>query len=237
MKMLALRSVQSEFAAATRALGAGASLHFSAHGVTGELSLEFVSQYESLDSGGWFNTAAGLFYLDDAGAVLNLVGEMPVSTSGELQPWYWQLISQHLSSAVAQGLAPISPLGEYVPEGLLLHCRLSIRHGDEALYTFLSGTPKTFLRWLDTPGWTSHRAALPETLQIPFPLILGQVMLSASQLDSLRIGDVLLPSLCLFNSEGYGRLELADRRWIGHAEHREQQLFLTLIDEDNGAHE
>jgi type III secretion protein Q len=237
MNRLAMRSITTTFARATRVLGAGATLTFTVRGTSGEIQLEFTQVAEGTDRDLWFSSAAGPFRLSDAGAVLGLLGESPVIVKGETQAWYWQFISQHLSPEVAEGLAPLEPWSTEPPEGPLIHCRLRIQVGHDQVHAYWSASPETLLRWLDTPGWQFHRSLLPDTFELTFPLVLGQITLPAAQLDSLRPGDVLLPTECLFDSEGYGRLVLADRRWLGHTQCSDRHLFLTLSHEEDSHHE
>jgi type III secretion protein Q len=237
MKKLTMQPITADFARATRMLGTGAMLPFVVRDVPGELQLEATQVTKDPDQSRWFASAAGPFRLGDASTVLSLLGESPVIIKGETQAWYWQFISQYLSTAVAEGLAPLEPWSTEPPKGPLVHCRLKVRLGNNQVHTYWSASPETLLRWLDTPGWQFHRNSLPDTFELMFPLLLGRMTLTAMQLESLRPGDVLLPTECLFDSEGYGHLVLADRRWLGHTQCSDQHLFLTLSDEEDNHHE
>ncbi|MBD1554527.1 type III secretion system protein [Pseudomonas typographi] len=237
MTALALRQVPAAVASATRALGAGARLAFSAQGMAGTLSLEALPAGHGAATGLWLNSAVGALRLSDAGAVLSLLGEQPVVVEGEPQSWYWPFISQYLSTAVAHSLAPIEPLASAAPEGPLIECRLRVQRGEEQVHAYMGATPGTLLRWLSAPGWQRQHNALANTFAVPFPLVLGRATLTAEQLASLRPGDVLLPPQCLFDTEGHGQVELADQRWAARAHHHEHRLLLTLSHEENDHHE
>ncbi len=91
MSALRLRKVDALLAQATRALGAGRRLGFSARGQHAELSL--LPQHEDARipaDGVWLNTAVGPLLLSDAEALLSLLGEVPLTLGGEYQAWYWQ---------------------------------------------------------------------------------------------------------------------------------------------------
>lgn len=256
MSALALRSINPGLAMATRALGAGASLPFVVGGVPGVLTLQLGLAGKSGVAGLWLNTAVGALWLSDAGAVLSLLSETPVITDGPTQPWYWQFISQQLSPALAQGLAPLEPLAAEVSsvglpptstperlvtepamEQLLVHCRLQVHVGEEQLYAYLSAAPDTLLRWLQVPGWQHSLQPLAASFNVPFALVLGRASLTAEQLASLRPGDVLLPQQCLFDTQGNGHVTLADRRWNSHITDDEGHLYLTLSHEEYSNHE
>ncbi|GGM31099.1 type III secretion system protein [Pseudomonas asuensis] len=237
MKRLTLQPITAAFAQASRKLGTGVTLPFAVRGIPGELQLEATQAGEGHDQGIWFGSAAGPFKLSDASAVLSLLGESPVIVKGETQAWYWQFISQHLSPAIAEGLAPLEPWCAEPPQGLLIHCRLRVQVGNNQVHAYWSASPETLLQWLDTPSWQYHRNPLPAMFELTFPLVLGRMTLTAAQLESLRPGDVLLPTECLFNSEGYGHLVLADRRWLGHTQCSDRHLSLTLSHEEDSHHE
>jgi type III secretion protein Q len=244
LKTLALRSVDMALANATRALGSGVSLAFSVGGEPGELTLQPSLADQCADTGLWLNTAVGTFWLSDAGAVLSLLSEQTVIVDGPAQAWYWQFVSQQLSSPVARGLAPLEPLTvdtpipnepsmqSPVPPQKQMHCRLAISLGTQQLHAYLSATPDTLLRWLQVPGWQHPPQPVAESLEIPFPLVLGRASLTVRQLASLRPGDVLLPQQCLFDPQGSGYVDLVDRRWPAHTTYNEGQLLLTLSHEE-----
>lgn len=256
MNRLALRPVNPALASATRAVGSGVSLVFSVGDEAGALTLELCLAGQSSDAGLRLNTAVGPLWLSDAAAVLSMLSEQTVIIDGPSQLWYWQFVSQHLSQPVARGLAPLEPLitdaspGDLpnastlqasppkpLPPEPLVHCRLTIRRGAQQLHAYLSAAPDTLLRWLQVPGWQHSPHPPAESLNIPFPLVLGRANLTAEQLASLRPGDVLLPQECLFNPQGSGYVNLADRRWSSHTIYEEGRLCLTLSHEEYSENE
>ncbi|WP_223536858.1 type III secretion system protein [Pseudomonas sp. GL-B-16] len=249
MKALVLHPVEPTLASATRALGSGVRLAFSVGGESGELILQPCLASQSADAGLWLNTAVGTLWLSDAGAVLSLLSEQPVIADGPAQAWYWQFVSQQLSRPIARGLAPLEPLTadapildkpsmqQPMPPQKQMHCRLTVSLGTQHLYAYLSATPDTLLRWLQVPGWQHPPQPVAESLEIPFPLVLGRASLTARQLASLRPGDVLLPQQCLFDPGGSGYVDLVGRRWPAHTTYNEGRLFLTLSHEEYSEHE
>ncbi|MDY7564692.1 type III secretion system protein [Pseudomonas sp. RTC3] len=235
MSALSLRRVDHRFAQATRQLGQGLTLGFSAQSLMGELTLRPVTPGTFASNDGvWLRSAVGLLRLSDASAVLSLLGNAPAVLQGTHQPWYWQFLNQQLSAPIAALLAPIEPVEEDTCEfAAVVHCRLQVRLGDESVHARLATDPDTLLRLLSAAPWQAHQPPLPDDWQVPHPLVIGQFALTLEQLASLRPGDVVLPEHCHFDSEGNGRLDLAGRHWVVGIEAHAQRLFLRLSHEED----
>lgn len=237
MKKLSLRSVQPLIAKASRALGAGQRLSFTAQGQRGELHLlPCLQQSVPQATGVWLNSAVGPLGLDDAEALLSLLGELPLTLGSTEQDWYWQVFNQQLSPDIAELLAPIESFhGE--PPVSSLACRIQLRLGQQRIYASLQCAPETLLRLLQAAPWQALQRSLEDSWQVPSALILGELSLTLQQLASLRPGDVLLPSTCHFDSQGHGQLKLAGRNWTAQTQNSGQQMYLQLGHEEYCAHE
>ncbi|SDH58098.1 type III secretion protein Q [Pseudomonas flavescens] len=228
MNRLALRQVTARQAQATRALGAGVSAAFHARGLAGELCLVPLSAQAAAAPGTWFDSAIGPLHLSDAGAVLSLLGELPVSVAGAPQAWYWQALSQQLSPLIAESLSPLS-MRESAPQAeAQLRCTLRVRLGEEIVHAQLATSAETLLDWLQAPLWQPRRRPFPATLELHEPLIVGLCELSGEQLATLRPGDVVIPSEARFDCDGHGVVTLAERRWIAQTQACGARLLLNL---------
>lgn len=247
MNALTLRPVDSNAAHFSRRLGAGASLSFSAQGLTGELTLRpsLTRPSEPIPVQA-FSSALGVFALSNAEAFLSLLGELPVTLGGEHQPWYWQVLNQHFNPVIAELLCPIEPLSgitalfvvdAVVEEPAGMDCRIELRLGDQAVYGVLRATAEVLLRWLDNANWHTHRAQADEDWPIDTPLVLGQLSLTLEQLSSLQPGDVVLPSLSHFDSDGHGRLQLGGRQWAVQTDSHNRQLYVRFSHEEAQEHD
>ncbi|WP_296257733.1 MULTISPECIES: type III secretion system protein [unclassified Pseudomonas] len=243
MNAWALRKVDSTAARFSRRLGAGASLAFDAQGLAGELTLRPHAAGDALAHPiNWFDSAIGVFGLSDASAMLSLMGELPVTLAGEAQSWYWQMLNQRFSPAIAELLSPVEPLSNVTAlsdpasSAIALTCRVQLRLGEESLHGWLHADAEVLLRLLDGPRWQFHRQTLDEHWPVHQPVELGQLSLSLAQLASLQPGDVLLPSLCNFDSDGNGRLQLGGRQWAVQTDSHERQLYVRLSHEEDLEH-
>ncbi|MFJ3485491.1 type III secretion system protein [Pseudomonas sp. NPDC090202] len=232
MKTLSLRHVDTATAALSRRLGAGASLHFSAQAMAGELSLQPL-----LDNRPpkyiWFSSAIGLIGLSDAEALLSLLGELPVTLAGTHQPWYWQVINQQFSAPVAELLGPLEPLSDITALPVdTVSWRIEVHLGEQRLHGRICAEAPVLARLLDGRGWHLWQQPLAEDMPFSQALELGEVSLSLAQLASLQPGDVLLPPLCHFDSDGNGRLRLAGRQWAVHTDSHAERLFVQFSHEE-----
>lgn len=252
---LTLREVSGAVAEASRLLGAGVSCGYTAQGQRGELSLRLMpiddrSPLAAPASAGtpssltWFDSAIGPFALSDAEAVLSLLGELPVTLGGEHQPWYWQLVNQRMSTELAELLCPLRPLSDITalsaagesPNTAPMTCRLQVRLGSQVLHAQLCADVRVMLQLLGRHKWQPHRQNVASDWPIRQPLVLGELSLSLDQLASLQPGDVLLPSLCHFDDEGGGRLQLAGRQWAVQTDSRAEQLYVRFSHEEDLGH-
>jgi type III secretion protein Q len=249
---LKLRHVSGDVAEASRLLGAGVSCGYTAQGQHGELTLRLIPDDDRRPLAGpalarepsaltWFDSALGRFGLSDAEAVLSLWGELPVTLAGDHQPWYWQLLNQRLSAELAELLCPLLPLSDITAlsaegerlEAPSMNCRLQVQLGSQVLHAQLRADARFILQLLGGPAWEPHRQSIGQDWPIHPPLVIGELSLSLDQLASLRPGDVLLPSLCRFDDEGNGRMELAGRQWAVQTDSHEQQLYVRFSHEED----
>ena len=252
---LTLRKISADVAEASRLLGAGLSCGYTARGQRGELSLRLIpdddraplvapASSRSASSLTWFDSAIGPFALSDAEAVLSLLGELPVTLGGDHQPWYWQLVNQRMNTELAELLCPLRPLSDITalsacgesPNDAPMTCRLHVRLGLQVLHAQLCADARVMLQLLGTHHWRPHRQNVAQDWPIRQPLVLGELSLSLDQLASLQPGDVLLPSLCHFDEEGGGRVQLAGRQWAVQTDSRAEQLYVRFSHEEDLGH-
>lgn len=252
---LKLREVSADVAEASRLLGAGLSCGYTAQGQRGELSLRMMPNDDLPPLAGsalagnnpaltWFDSAIGPFALSDAEAVLSLIGELPVTLGGDHQPWYWQLVNQRMSAELAELLCPLRPLSDITalsaegerPNTALMSCRLHVRLGSQVVHAQLCADAQVMLQLPGGHHWQPHRQNVAPDWPIRQPLVLGELSLSLDQLASLQPGDVLLPSLCHFDDEGGGRLQLAGRQWAVQTDSRAEQLYVRFSHEEDLGH-
>lgn len=255
---LTLREVSADVAEASRLLGTGVSCSYTAQGQRGELTLRLIADDANRDGSPfvgpvlagntssltWFDSAIGPFALSDAEAVLSLLGELPVTLGGEHQPWYWQLVNQRMNTELAELLCPLRPLSDITalsvddqrPATAPMTCRLHLRLGSQVLHAQLCTDARVMLQLLGGHHWQPHRQNVAQDWPIRQPLVLGELSLSLDQLASLQPGDVLLPSLCHFDEEGGGRLQLAGRQWAVQTDSRAEQLYVRFSHEEDLGH-
>ncbi|SDW08224.1 type III secretion protein Q [Pseudomonas syringae] len=237
MSALRLRKVNALLAQATRELGAGQRLGFSARGQDAELTLSALpAEAHTPAEGVWLNTAVGPLLLSDAEALLSLLGDVPFTLGGEQQAWYWQFFNQRLSPVIADLLAPIEPLSD-APTEPLIGCRIQVRLDAAWINARLHTTPDTLLKLLGSASWQALRRTVDESWSVPTPLIIGEMSLTLEQIASLRPGDVVLPARCPFDSSGQGVMTLAGRQWAVQTNQQAQRLFLQLSHEEHRHHE
>jgi len=234
MSVLALRKVDSAAAQLSRHLGTGVSLDFSVQGKHGTMSLlPLIADPAAEPQLHWFESASGTFGLSDAEAMLTLLGELPVTLSGDFQPWYWQVLNQRMNPAMAELLCPLVPLSDItaLPADVTT-CRIQVRREGQLLHGLFRADAVTLLRMLQSAPWHAHRQTLDEGWLITQPLELGHLSLTLAQLASLQPGDVLLPSLCHFDSDGVGRLQLGGRQWAVQTDSHQGRLSVQLSHEE-----
>jgi type III secretion protein Q len=252
---LKLREVSSDVAKATRLLGAGMSCGYTAQGQRGELTLQSMPNAITREQSSlippaldvhslsltWFDSAVGRFALSDAEAVLSLLGELPVTLGGDHQPWYWQLVNQRISKELAELFCPLRPLSNSTAlstdgESLCpapMTCQVRLRLGPQILHAQLLADAGVMFQLLSRDEWRPHRQNVASDWPIRHSLVLGELALSLDQLASLKRGDVVLPSLCHFNDEGSGRVQLASRQWAVQTQSCEQQLYVRFSHEED----
>ncbi|MDH0749748.1 type III secretion system protein [Pseudomonas sp. GD03842] len=238
MSRLTLRTVGAAQAQFSRRLGAGARLAFSAHGLTGTLTLRpllaVTLEYTDLAA---FQSALGPFRLSDAEALLSLLGDLPVTLDGDHQPWYWQALNQRFSPQIAELLGPLAPLsGITAPsvgaQAAELSCRIELGLGEHRVHGVLCATAEVLLRWLDAAPWTARLVEVNEDWPVHTPLELGGLSLTLAQLASLQPGDVVLPTHPRFDSQGHGRLHLGGQHWAVQTDSHDRQLYVRFSHEE-----
>jgi type III secretion protein Q len=238
MNGLSLRKVDSMTARLSRRLGMGASLRFCVQGEQGKLSLlPLLADPVAEPRIHWFDSTPGPVGLSDAEGLLSLLGELPVTLAGDLQPWYWQVLNQRMTPAVAELLCPLQPLSDITAlPAAVMTCRIQVQRGTTSLHGLLRADAGTLLRMLEAAPWQAHRQTLDEAWLITQPLELGHLSLTWAQLASVQPGDVLLPSLCHFDSDGNGRLQLAGRQWAVQTGSQQGRLSVQLSHEESLEH-
>lgn len=232
-----LRKVDARLAQASRTLGAGLCLAYTLNGTAGTFTLSPALAEVPTSEGAWFDSAVGPLWFSDAPGLLGLLGTSPVVVAGQAEAWYWQFISQQLTPAMAEALAPLAPLQGQAPDGPMMACRVEARLGDQAVHGFLQASPGTLLAWLQTAAWQPLYAAVDEGFTLPAPLVLGLASLTLDQLASLRPGDVLLPQQAFFDPQGQGLVTLGGRYWAAYTTSHNSRLSLTLSHEEYPTHE
>lgn len=234
MSALTLRKVDSTTAHLTRRLGSGVSLPFSMQGQHSTLSLlPLLAEPMAEPEICWFDSAPGPVGLSDAEALLTLLGELPVTLAGDFQPWYWQVLNQRMSPEVAELLCPLAPLSDITAlPAAVMTCRIQVQRGAQSLHGLFRADAGTLLRILEAGAWQSHRQTLDDQWPTTQPLELGHLSLTWAQLTSLQPGDVLMPSLCHFDSDGNGRLQLGGRQWAVQTDSHQGRLSVQLRHEE-----
>jgi type III secretion protein Q len=210
------------------------TLDFEARGLGGSIRLE--PSEHCIGPGEdavLLDSAIGPIRLSDAGAVLSLLGNLPVVVQGPYQAWYWQLVNQQLSTPITALLAPIVPiLEDVIGVEYEIGCRLQVRLGEECVHAIFSTSPASLLRLLEGARWQAEEHHLGDDWDVSQPLVIGEVALTVEQFESLRPGDVLLPAISYFDIDGEGRLDLGGRHWTVAAQAHATRIVVRLTHEE-----
>lgn len=236
MNALSLRAVPAAMAAACLALGRGRRLAFNSGEERVHLTLgpRLMTDMASPQRALHLLSQHGTLLLSNADALLSLCSEVPVITRGPSHDWYWQLINQQLGRTLRDLLSPLepgTPSTPALPERI--DCRISSERSGEQAHGVLSCSAATLLRLFDAAPWHCVERPLPADWPLRYPLVMGRMNLTVSQLRSLRPGDVLLPEKPLFNVHGAGRVQLGNQVWAAHSPDQDEPLQLQLIHKEN----
>ena len=228
MPLLTFPSIHSDTVAARRRLGRGLRLQFQVSGQDGELLLE-PGRAPAAGKAVCFETVCGVLALADAGPVLSLLGECPVTLAqfgNDPDSWFWALYQYHMSPQVRALLGYVRLLETDRPKGF--GCRLSVTLGVSRVEGYIWLAPESFLALCEAAPWRATAAALPASFQLAVAVTLGQVPLPVARAGSLRTGDVLVLGSSFFSVQGSGYVQLGGQRLHGRIDDDTGQLCLTL---------
>ncbi|NVZ19378.1 FliM/FliN family flagellar motor switch protein [Pseudomonas costantinii] len=239
---LTLPLIKNEVVAARRKLGRGLRLPFQVAGQNGELLLE-PGRSPAGAKPLCFETACGVLALAEAGPVLSLLGECPVTlapSGNDPQSWFWALFQHHLSPQVSALLGYVRLVEVARPLGF--GCQVSVTLGASRVVGFVWLTPGSFLTLCEAGPWRSVAASMAAQFQLTIAVLLGHLQLSVAQVRSLRAGDVLVLEQAFFQAQGVGHLQVGRQRLHGRIDDDTGPLCLTLtsiedasVDEDFSA--
>jgi len=225
---LTLPQVKHDVAAARRKLGRGLRLPFRVAEQNGELLLE-PGRPPTGAKPLCFETACGVLALAEAGPVLSLLGECPVTlahSGNDPQSWFWALFQHHLSPQVSALLGAVRLVEVARPLGF--GCRVSVTLGASRVEGFMWLTPGSFLALCEAGPWRSAAASIAAQFQLTIAVPLGRLQLSVAQMRSLRAGDVLVLEQASFQTQGTGHLQVGRQRLHGRIDDDTGPLCLTI---------
>lgn len=232
--VLTMPLVNGDMVAARRRLGRGLRLSFDVSGQRGELWLGPGRAPSRGQPPLCFDTACGVLALAEAGPLLSLLGECPVTlaeSGNDPDSWFWALFQHHLSPQVLALLGYVRLLEAARPEGF--GCQLGVTLGASRVMGYMWLTPQSFLALCDAGPWHADAAPLPASFQLAIALTLGGVRLPIAQARSLRSGDVLLLDQTFFQAQGTGYVQVGKRRLHGCIDDDTGALCLTLTSIEN----
>ncbi|SDV04682.1 FliM/FliN family flagellar motor switch protein [Pseudomonas mucidolens] len=214
---------------ARRRLGRGLRLPFEVAGQSGELLLEpgIAPAGKRLMS---FETARGVLTFSEPGAVLSLFGECPVGLAeagNDPASWVWAVFQQSLSPQLNDLFGYLQPLGQLHRQ--TFGCRFTVALGASRVVARLMLAPASLLALCDAAPWRPMAKALPGSLALSLPVTLARLQLTASLLQALRPGDVLVLESPLFNTQGDGCVRLGKHLLQGCLDDQTGALQLTLF--------
>lgn len=225
---LTLPSIRATTVAARRRLGRGLRLAFQVAGQSGELRLE-PGRAPTRPEFFCFETACGVLAFSQAGPVLSLLGECPVTlapSGNDPDSWFWAVFQHHLSPQVSALLGHVRLLETDRPKGF--GCRLCITLGASRVDSFVWLTPDSFLALCEAGPWRDTAEPLPARFQLAIAVTLGRLQLPIAQVRGLRTGDVLMLEQPFFQAQGKGYLQVGKQRLHGCIDDATGALCLTL---------
>jgi type III secretion protein Q len=239
MPLLTLPLIKGDTVAARRRLGRGLCLAFQVAGQGGELRLEpgrAPTGVEAL----CFDTACGVLAFAEAGPLLSLLGECPVTLAqagNDPESWFWGLFQYHLSAEVRTLLGYVRLLQTERPKGF--GCRVSVTLGASRASGYVWLSAESFLALCEAGPWRAIAAPMPAPFQLAIAVPLGRLHLPMAQARSLRVSDVLVLEQGFFNAQGHGYLQVGKQRLHGCIDDDTGPLRMTLtsiedasVDED-----
>ncbi|WP_300627584.1 FliM/FliN family flagellar motor switch protein [Pseudomonas sp.] len=228
MRLLSLRSVRSDTVAARHRLGRGLCLPFQVAAQRGELRLE-PGRAPATGEVVCFETSCGVLALAEAGPLLSLLGECPVTlapSGNDPESWFWALFQHHLSPQVRTLLGYVRLLD--VPRPKAFGCRLTVALGAARVEGYMWLAPESFLALCAAGPWRATARPLPASFPLAIAVPLGRLQLSIEQTRSLRAGDVLILEQTFFRGQGDGYLQVGTQRLHGRIDDDSGPLCLTL---------
>ncbi|PMV26775.1 MULTISPECIES: FliM/FliN family flagellar motor switch protein [unclassified Pseudomonas] len=227
--LLTLPSINGDIAAARRRLGRGMSLVFHVAGQAGQMLLE-PGRAPAGGQAMFFETACGVLALAEAGPLLSLLGECPVTlapSGNDPDSWFWALFQFYLSPQVKAVLGYVRLLEtEQLPKAF--GCRLSVALGNARVEGYVWLAPESFLVLCDAGPWRATARPMPASFRLTIAVTLGRLQLPIAQVRSLRTGDVLVLEQSFFVAEGSGYLQVGTQRLYGRIDDDSGPLGLTL---------
>ena len=237
--LLTLPLVKGDTVAARRRLGRGLRLAFQVAGRNGQLLLE-PGRAPTRGEAVCFETVCGVLALAEAGPLLSLLGECPVTLAkagNDPQSWFWALFQYHLSPEVKALLGYVRLLQTDRPKAF--GCRLSVTLERSRVEGYVWLTSESFLALCDAGPWRATAMPMPASFQLAIAVIVGRLHLPIAQARSLRSGDVLVLEQTFFLAQGSGYVQVGTRRLHGCIDDDSGPLCLTLtsiedtsVDED-----
>ncbi|MGY2375263.1 FliM/FliN family flagellar motor switch protein [Pseudomonas sp. SDO524_S393] len=224
-----LPSVSGDTVAARQRLGRGLCLPFEVAGRRGDVWLE-PGRAPAMAKILCFETACGVLALAEAGPLLSLLGECPVTLAevgNDSDSWVWSVFHHYLSPQVQALLGSVRLLEVACPVGF--DCRISVTLGASRVLGHVWLTPQSFLRLCDAGPWRATVAPMPAQFPLSVAVPLGCVRLPITHVQGLRRGDVLMLEQAFFNAQGTGHVQVGRRRLRGCIDDETGRLCLTLI--------
>ncbi|OIN48855.1 type III secretion protein [Pseudomonas azotoformans] len=213
--LLTLPTVNGNTVAARRRLGRGLCMPFQVAGQRGQLRLE-PGRAPARGEVACFDTVYGVLALADAGPLLSLLGECPVTlapSGNDPDSWFWTLFQYHLSPQVKALLGNIRLL-ETKPSKAF-GCRLSVTLGQSRVEGYMWMSAESFLAFCDAGLWRATAGPLPASFRLAIAVPLGHLQLPIAQARSLRTGDVLVLEQTFFHPQGSGHVQVGKQRLHG----------------------
>ncbi|MEX5546796.1 FliM/FliN family flagellar motor switch protein [Pseudomonas pergaminensis] len=226
--LLTLPSVNGITVAARRRLGRGLCMPFQVAGQRGQLRLE-PGRAPARGEVVCLETVCGVLALAEAGPLLSLLGECPVTlapTGNDPDSWFWELFQYHLSPQVKTLLGYLRLLETEPPKAF--GCRLSVSLGQSRVEGYVWLAPASFLALCDAGPWRATAGPMPTSFRLAIAVTLGRLRLPIAQARSLRTGDVLVPEQSFFQAQGSGHVQVGKQRLHGCIDDNSGPLCLTL---------
>ncbi|KTC49598.1 type III secretion protein [Pseudomonas fluorescens ABAC62] len=228
LPQLMLPLVMGDTATARRRLGRGLRMPFHVAGQDGELQLEPGRAPAGVHTV-CLDTGCGELALAEAGPLLSLLGECPVTLAeagNDANSWFWAVFQHHLSPQVRSLLGYVRLLETERTAGF--GCRLSVSLGASRVAGYVWLSPESFLALCDAGPWRPMAAPVHGAFQLAIAVTLGRLRLPIAQARTLRAGDVVIFEQCFFQADGNGHVQVGRRRLHGCIDDATGQLHLAL---------